>query len=103
MPCAHSKEAALAAIAAAATAKEAVRPLKDKIKKLREKIARWREHVMTKLWFEHEEELLEDIFDLEAEVKELKAGGREKRIAELEAELKKEREARKEEGGSHWA
>ena len=40
MPCAHSKAAALAASAAAATAKEAVRPLNAKLKKLREKIAR---------------------------------------------------------------
>ena len=70
MPCAHSKEAARAAIAAAATAKEAVRPLAQTIKKLREKIARWREHVMTKLAFEHEEELLQDIWELEQEVKE---------------------------------
>ena len=47
------------------------------------------------LHFEHEEGLLQEIWELEQEVKELKAGGREQRIAELEAELEKEREARK--------
>ena len=60
----------------------------------------------SKLAFEHEEELLQDIWELEQEVKELKAGGQEKRIAELEAELKKEREARKladAAAGEEWA
>ena len=96
MPCVASKHAALAAITAAATAKAAVRPLAEKIRKLKEKIARWAELPMTKLLHSGPvTKLVHQLVDLKAEVKELKAGGREQRIAELEAELKKEREARK--------
>ena len=97
MPCVASKHAALAAITAAATAKAAVKPLAEKIRKLIEKIARWAKLPMTQLLHSKQvTDMTQKILDLEFELEELKAGGREKRIAELEAELKKEREARKE-------